>query len=163
AMADEPVERMIRLMAAGLDVEVSDSTVELMIQQLNRDLFYMRAVLDAAAARGASLKTFMDFERVYAGEVLTGRINHYLSALLRDIAPNSRRQRAALEALNLTIESSAAVPIDAVIERMGEDTAEAEALLAELHTREFLEISYGFLRASNDTVLADYLPSSYRD
>lgn len=162
AMADEPVERMIRLMAAALDVGVSDSTVELMIQQLNRDLFYIRAVMDAAAARGVSLKTFMDFERVYAGEVLNGRINHYLGALLRDIAPNSRQQRAALEALNLTIESSEAVPIDAVIERMGENTAEAEALLAELHTREFLEISYGFLRASSDMVLADFVRSKYR-
>ncbi|MEN3334051.1 MAG: serine/threonine-protein kinase RsbW [Blastocatellia bacterium] len=162
-MADEPVEKMIRAMAAAVDVGISDSTVELMIQQLNRDLFYIRAVLDAAAARGASLKTFMEFERVYTDEVLSGRINHYLCALLRDIAPNSRQQRAALEALNLTLESSEAVPIDAVIERMGEDAAEAESLLAQLHTREFLEISYGFLRASSDTVLADFVRSKYRN
>ena len=162
AMADEPVERLIRAMAASLEVEVSDSTVELMIQQLNRDLFYIRAVLDAAASRGARLKTFMEFERVYTGEVLSGRINHYLCALLRDIAPDSRRQRAALEALNLTLESSEAVPIDAVVERMGEDAAEAESLLAQLHAREFLEISYGFLRAADDTGLADFVRSKYR-
>ena len=162
-MADEPVERLIRAMAASLGVEVSDSTVELMIQQLNRDLFYIRAVLDAAASRGARLRTFIEFERVYTDEVLGGRINHYLCALLRDIAPDSRRQRAALEALNLTLESSEAVPIDAVVERMGEDPAEAESLLSQLHTREFLEISYGFLRATNDTVLADFVRSKYRN
>ena len=126
AMTDEPVEKMIRAMAAALDVEVSDSTVELMIQQLGRDLFYIRAVLDAAAARGAGLKTFMDFERVYTDEVLSGRINHYLCALLRDVAPSSRQQRAAIEALNLTLESSEALPIDAVVERMGEEIDEAE-------------------------------------
>jgi serine/threonine-protein kinase RsbW len=163
AMADEPVEKLIRAMAAAVAVEISDSTVELMIQQLNRDLFYIRAVLDGAAARGASLKTFMEFERVYTDEVLSGRINHYLCALLRDIAPNSRQQRAALEALNLTLESSEAVPIDAVVERMGESATEAESLLAQLHTREFLEISYGFLRASRDTVLADFVRSKYRN
>jgi serine/threonine-protein kinase RsbW len=162
-MADESVEKMIRAMATTLDIAVSDSTVELMIQQLNRDLFYIRAVLDAAAARGASLKTFMEFERVYTDEVLSGRINHYLSALLRDIAPESRQQRAALEALNLTLESSEAVPIDAVVERMGESSADAESLLAELHTREFLDISYGFLRASSDSVLADFVRSKYRN
>jgi len=162
-MSDESVEKLIRAMAASVDVEISDSTVELMIQQLNGDLFYIRAVLDAAAARSASLKTFMEFERVYTAEVLSGRINHYLCALLRDIAPNSRQQRAALEALNLTLESNEAVPIDAVIERMSETPAEAEPLLAQLHTREFLEISYGFLRASSDTVLADFVRSKYRN
>ncbi|HKP11391.1 MAG TPA: ATP-binding protein [Blastocatellia bacterium] len=163
AMDDESVEKLIRAMAASLEVEVSDSTVELMIQQLNRDLFYIHAVLDAAASRRARLRTFMEFERVYTDEVLSGRINHYLSALLRDIAPNSRQQRAALEALNLTLESSEAVPIDAVIERMGESAAEAESLLAQLHTREFLEISYGFLRAASDTVLADFVRTKYRN
>ncbi|MFL6216144.1 MAG: ATP-binding protein [Blastocatellia bacterium] len=163
AMGDESVEKLIRALAASLDVEVSDSTVELMIQQLNRDLFYIHAVLDAAASRRASLKTFMEFERVYTDEVLSGRINHYLGAVLRDIAPNSRQQRAALEALNLTLESSEAVPIDAVVERMGEDAAEAESLLAQLHTREFLEISYGFLRAATDTVLADFVRTKYRN
>ncbi|HJQ22418.1 MAG TPA: ATP-binding protein [Blastocatellia bacterium] len=163
AMTDEPIEKMIRAMATALDVEVSDSTVELMIQQLGRDLFYIRAVLDAAAARGAGLKTFMDFERVYTDEVLSGRINHYLCALLRDVAPNSRQQRAAIEALNLTLESSEALPIDAVVERMGEDVAEAESLLAQLHMREFLEISYGFLRAADDTVLEDFVRSKYRN
>src|SRR5205085_7704256 len=120
AMADEPIEKMIRALAAALDVGVSDSTVELMIQQLNCDLFYIRAVLDAAAARGAGLKTFMEFERVYTDEVLGGRINHYLCARLRDVAPNSRQQPAAPEALNLTPESSEAVPIDAGVGRMGE-------------------------------------------
>jgi serine/threonine-protein kinase RsbW len=163
AMADDPVEKMIRALAAALDVEVSDSTVELMIQQLNHDLFYIRAVLDAAAARGVGLKTFMEFERVYTDEVLGGRINHYLCALLRDVAPNSRQQRAALEALNLTLESSEALPIDAVVERMGEDVERSESLLAQLHMREFLEISYGFLRATADTVLADFVRSKYRN
>jgi serine/threonine-protein kinase RsbW len=163
AMEDEPVEHLIRALAASLDVEISDSTVELMIQQLNRDLFYIHAVLDAAASRRASLKTFMEFERVYTDEVLSGRINHYLGAVLRDIAPNSRQQRAALEALNLTLESSEAVPIDAVVERISEDAAEAETLLTNLHTREFLEISYGFLRASTDTVLADFVRTKYRN
>ncbi|MFL6274540.1 MAG: ATP-binding protein [Blastocatellia bacterium] len=163
AMDDEPTEKLIRAMAVALDVEVSDSTVELMIQQLGRDLFYIRAVLDAAAARGASLRTFMEFERVYTDEVLSGRINHYLCALLRDVAPSSRQQRAAIEALNLTLESSEALPIDAVVERMGEEINEAESLLAQLHMREFLEISYGFLRAADDTVLADFVRSKYRN
>ena len=161
-MTEEPLELMIRSTAARLGIEISDSTTELMVQQLNRDAFYIRTLLDAAASRGSSFRTFMEFERVYTEEVLNGRIGHYLGALLRDIAPEPRARRAVLEALALVMESSAAVPIEAVIERMGEYAADSEILLARLHAREFLEINYGFVNASPDTVLADYVRARYR-
>jgi serine/threonine-protein kinase RsbW len=161
-MAPDTLERLIRLTAARLRVPITDSTTELMIQQLNHDLFYLRALLDHAASRRLSLKTFMEFERVYTEEVLGGRISHYLGAVLRDIAPDSRSRRAALEALGLVIEASSAVPIDAVIERMGEFASEAEALLARLHSSELLEISYGFVSPPADPVLADYVRAKYR-
>lgn len=162
AMNEEPLERMIRASASELAIDISDSTTELMIQQLNRDLFYIRALLDGAASRGAALKTFMEFERVYTEEVLNGRISHYLAALLRDIAPDSHSRRAVFEALGLVMDSSAAVPIDAVVERMSEHVTDAESLLARLHTRELLEINYGFVNQSDDPVLADFARAKYR-
>lgn len=162
AMSEEPLERMIRAIAGELAIDISDSTTELMIQQLNRDLFYTRALLDGAASRGTALKTFMEFERIYTEEVLNGRISHYLGALLRDIAPDPRSRRAALEALGLIVDSGSAVPIDAVIERMSEHVADAESLLMRLHTRELLEINYGFVNASDDPVLADFARAKYR-
>ncbi|HVG20759.1 MAG TPA: hypothetical protein VNI02_17060, partial [Blastocatellia bacterium] len=162
AMSEEPLERMIRATAGELAIDISDSTTELMIQQLNRDLFYIRALLDGAASMGAALKTFMEFERVYTEEVLNGRISHYLGALLRDVAPDSRSRRAAFEALGLIVDSAVAVPIDAVIERMGEHVADAESLLARMHARELLEINYGFVKASDDPVVADFARAKYR-
>jgi serine/threonine-protein kinase RsbW len=161
-MGEGPLEQIIRSTAGALKVEVSDSTAELMIHQLNRDLFYSRALIDAAAARGSNLKTFMEFERVYTEEVLGGRISHYIGALLRDVAKDSRSRRAALEALALAIESSAPIPIEAVIERVGEHAPGAEELLARLNSRELLEINYGFVSATADAVLADYVRAKYR-
>ncbi|HEX8091015.1 MAG TPA: ATP-binding protein [Blastocatellia bacterium] len=162
AMSEEPLERMIRATARELGVDISDSTTELMIQQLNRDLFYIRALLDGAASRGTALKTFMEFERVYTEEVLGGRISHYLGALLRDLAPDPRARRAAFEALGLVVDSGVAVPIDALTERMSEHVTDADALLARLHARELLEINYGFVNASDDPVLADFARAKYR-
>jgi serine/threonine-protein kinase RsbW len=161
-MAQEHIEQMIERTAARLRLDTSDSTVELMIQQLNHDLFYIRALLDAAASQRARLKTFMEFERVYTAEVTGGRICHYLGAVLRDVAPDSRSRRAALEALELAVEARDAVPIEAVIERMNEFAVDAEPVLQRLHARELLEISYGFVNASPDPVLADYVRSVYR-
>jgi serine/threonine-protein kinase RsbW len=162
-MSEEPLEQMIRQTAANLSLEVSDSTTELMIQQLNRDIFYTRSMLDAAAANHTKLKSFMEFERLYTEEVLRGRIGHYLDAVLREIAYDSRLRRAAVEALVLVIESNLAVPLDAVVERLRAYTTEAEDLLWRMHTRELVEINFGFVQASGDTVLADYVRAKYRN
>ncbi len=161
-MSEEHLEQMIRAAAEESKIEISDSTIELMIQQLNRDLFYIRALIDAASSRGASLKTFMEFEHVYTEEVLSGRINHYLGALFREVAPDSQERRAALEALALVAEANSPVPMDAIVERMSEHAANAEELLARLNSRELLEVSYGFINPSSDTVLADYVRTKYR-
>lgn len=159
---EESVERLIRRRAELLGIEISDSTIELMIQQLDCDPFYTRAIIDAAASRGSSLKSFIEFERVYTEEVLTGRIANYLDAALREVVSGSRAGRAALEALALVTEANTPVPIDAVIDRITDHISDAEAMLGRLHSRELLEISYGFVSASGDPVLADYVRAKYR-
>jgi serine/threonine-protein kinase RsbW len=161
-MSSESLERLTRRRADLLGIEASDSTIELIVQQLNCDFFYIRAILNAAASRGTSLKTFIEFERLYTIEVLRGRIGHYLDELLRDVAPDSHNGRAVLEALALVVQAGSPVPIDAVIERMRDHTSDSESLLARLHSREMLDMSYGFVTACADQVLADYVRAKYR-
>lgn len=161
-MAEEHLERMIESVSARAGVVMSDSTVELMIQQLGHDLFYIRAIIDAAASRRLSLKTFMEFERLYTEEILSGRIGHYIGAVLRDIAPSASARRATLEALNFVIEAGSPVAIDSVTEVAGEHSADTAFLLDQLHAREIIEINYGFVNASSDGVLKDYVRAIYR-
>ncbi|MFY9574085.1 MAG: ATP-binding protein [Blastocatellia bacterium] len=159
---EKAFETFIRRQADAMGVEINDSTVELMIQQLDRDFFYTGAIIAAAASRSASLKTFIEFERLYAAEILGGRIGHYLDSVLRDATKDSSSGRAPLEALALVIEARRPVPIDAVIERIAEHTADAEALLGRMHARELLEMSSGFVNAPEDAVLSDYVRAKYR-
>ncbi len=161
-ISEEYTEKLIRRQAELLGIEISDSTIELMIQQLERNLFYTRSILDAAASGGSSLKTFMEFERTYVAEVLSGRINHYLGTLIREVAKESRNERAVFEALNLLAEAAAPVPIDRVTEHVAKHTHDPQALLARMHARELLKLSYGFVSASDDPVLADYVRAKYR-
>ncbi|PYT02746.1 MAG: hypothetical protein DMF60_20430 [Acidobacteria bacterium] len=161
-MSEEHLEILIRRRAESLGVEISDSTIELMSRQLNCDVFYTRAIIDAASSRGSSLKTFIAFERLYTSEVLSGRIGAYLNAVLRNISPEPRAGRAVLEALALVISSGSRVPIEAVTERIAEHATDGQALLARMHSRELLEISYGFVSASSDPVLSDYVRARYR-
>lgn len=159
---EESLEHFIRRRAGDLGIETSDSTIELMIQQLDRDFFYTRAIIDAAASRGSPLKTFIEFERLYTAEVLSGRIAQYLDALLGDAVSDFRARRAVIEVLALVTEASSPVPIDVVSERIAAHASDAEAVLRKLHSRELLDISYGFVSSSGDPVLADYVRAKYR-
>ena len=161
-VGEGPLDGLIRHVAQASGIEISDSTKELMIHQLGHDIFYIRALLDSAAGRSHSLKSFMEFERLYTEEVIDGRIGQYLGAQLRALAPLARPRRAALEALNLVIEAADGLPIGAVVDRISEHTDEPERLLERMHARELLEIGYGFVHASGDPVLADYVRSVYR-
>jgi len=162
-MSDDVLDAMISQLALRSGTAISDSTRELMIQQLGRDLFYIRALVGAAAPRGVGLKTFIEFERVYTEELLNGRIRHYLDARLREAAAGPGNGRAALIAVALAQEAGDGIPIDAVAERMGLRQPEAEVLLGRLHDRELLDIGSGFVRGSEDTVLADYIRCRYRE
>lgn len=161
-MSADDLEALVRRLAEFLAVEISDSTIELMSSQLNCDAFYTRAILDEAASRRTPLKSFIEFERLYTSEVLDGRIGAYLNAVLREVAPEPGDGRAALEALALVVSAGSRIPIEAVTERVGEHTPDVQALLGRMHSRELLEISYGFVNASADPVLSDYVRARYR-
>ncbi len=158
----EHLKTFIRAVAAQNCVETSDSATELIIHQLRGDLFYTRAVLDVAASAAVSLRTFLDFERIYSAEVTSGRIGHYLSALIGDAAPDRRSRRDALEVLACISDAEEGAPIDAVLERMGLEIPDAEALVERLHARELVNFGYRFVSASSDPVLADYAREAYR-
>jgi serine/threonine-protein kinase RsbW len=161
-LAEEAIENLIGAVATNLGLTISDSTTELMVQQLNSDLFYIHALLDAAAAQGARLKSFMEFERIYTTEILRGRISYYLDAILRDIAPDTHSRRAVIEGLVTATEGDGVMPIDSVLERMRIFSEDAVGLLARMHSRELLHINYGSVTASSDTALADYVRAKYR-
>ena len=165
-VSEDDYEKLVRHLAEARGIEISDSTIELMSQQLDRDLFYTRAVVDAAASRGARLQTFIEFERLYTSEVVSGRIAYYLDARFREAASDSRSGRAMLEASALLIEAGSSIPIDAMVERVTKytsgHTVDAGALIDSMHSRELLDASYGFVSASSDPVLSDYVRARYR-
>src|SRR6185503_4038510 len=79
------------------------------------------------------------------------------------------------EAMALIIEAGDPVPTDAVIERISEDAADGERLLARMHSLELLEINYGFVRSkyrseivgarrpvAGEELLGEKLKHSYR-
>lgn len=165
-VGEDDYETIAGRLAADRGVEISESTIELMSHQLNRDLLYTRAIVDAAASRGSRLQTFIEFERVYTNEVVSGRIAYYLDALFRDAAADACSSRAMLEAIVFLIESGSPIPVDAMVQRVTDHTTghkvDAEALIESMHSRELVDAGCGFVSASSDPVLSDYVRARYR-
>ncbi|PYP88660.1 MAG: hypothetical protein DMF61_05605 [Blastocatellia bacterium AA13] len=159
-ISENALEQLIKKRAASLAVSISDSTTELMIQQLRGDLFFIRAIVAAAASTGSSLKTFMEFERVYTDEVLEGRIGGYMDALLREIAPGHDMQRTAIEILGTISEARRPIPVNTIIDRVGDQGA--ELLVQRLSDYELLELKAGLVTATDEPVLSDYIRHRYR-
>lgn len=159
---EDEYEKVARRLAEARGTQLSESIIELMSQQVDRDLLYTRAIVDAAGSRGLRLQTFIEFERLYTNEVVDGRIARYLDARLRDAASDSRMGRSMIEAIEFLIEAGSPVSIDSLIEHMAERTPHAEALVAAMHSRELLDANYGFVTASNDPVLSDYIRRRHR-
>lgn len=161
-LGESAVETLIMAAGANLNLEISNSTAELMIQQLNRDLFYIRAILTAASSRGQSLRTFIDFERIYSEEVVSGRIANYFEAVLRSAAATPVFERAALEALAQLLEPDTVLAREVVVDRIGRITSEPDDLLNRLHDLELLNLTMGFVEPANDPVLADFVLAKHR-
>lgn len=161
-LTEDDYRSIVGRLAEARGVQLSESTIDLMSQQLNRNLLYTRAILDEAASRGSRLQTFIEFERLYTNEVVNGRIAYYLDARFRDIASDLRSGRAMLGAVTSLIETGSPIPIESMIERVTGNTVDAEALIQSMHARELVDASYGFVSASSDPVLSDYVLARYR-
>lgn len=155
------LSQVIEQVASSCGIRMSDATIELMIHQTGGDLFYTRALLVAASRRGFDLRTFMNLERIYAEEVVAGRIAHYLGALLSEVAHDWRSQRAALELLAALNDSGSRIPIESALERLRPLVAKPEALLRRMAARELIDMNYGFVGPAPDPVLADYVKLKY--
>jgi serine/threonine-protein kinase RsbW len=159
---DASIDSAIRRTASSLSVTISDSTAELIAQQLNGDLFQIKTILAAAADRGVALKTFIDFERLYVDELLSGRLARYYDAVLNEVASEPRARRAVFEVLEMLSDTEPPPPREAVLERAAEFATNADQLMANLHTRELLTLSLGFVQRSEDPVFLDYARAVYR-
>jgi anti-sigma regulatory factor (Ser/Thr protein kinase) len=157
------LEEIIGLLASKLGVQISDSTTDLMIQQLSRDLFYIRSLIAAAASRRVGLKSFMEFERLYTRELVEGRLGQYFDALIRDAGPTPWDRKAALEVLWLVTSSDTALPMDVLSGMVRDTSGTLDGVLGRLHARELIEMGARSVRRAEDAVLADYVRSRHRD
>jgi hypothetical protein len=138
----------------------------LAVYQLDSNLFYLRALTAAASERKMWFDKGADFERLYVAELLQGRIAHYFSRLLRQIASDATRgqsgELAAIEIVYICAEAMASrAPVELIKSRL-EPRIEVSALLAELHRNELITLLDGHVLPSEDAVFCDWIAATHR-
>src|SRR5262249_13058058 len=90
------------------------------------------------------------------------RIVHYSDASLRAVAPDTACRKAAIELLQLTLETDGPVELPLILDRLSVGMAEAEGLIARLHALEMIDSGSGSIKGTTDGVLADYIRTRHR-
>jgi hypothetical protein len=141
-------------------------TLRLAVQQLDCNLSYLRAVVSAASERKLSLEKGADFERLYAAELLQGRLAHQFSGQMRRAAQDATGgvgvEHAALESVYVCAEAIASrAPVE-MIERRLKPRVPAQQLLNELHHYEMVTLLDGHVLPSDDPVFCDWIRATHR-
>ena len=138
----------------------------LAVHQLDSNLFYLRALTAASSERKMWFDKGAEFERLYVSELLQGRIAHYFSRLLRQIASDATGgqagELAAIEIVYICAEAQASrAPVELIRSRL-EPRINVAALLTELHRHELVTLLDGHVLPSEDLVFCDWIAATHR-
>ncbi len=136
------------------------------VHQLDGNLFYLRSLVVAANERQMLFDKGADFERLYVAELLQGRVTHYFSRLLRNIANDATDgqagELAAIEIVYICHEALASrAPVDLIKAKISQ-RINADKLLLHLHQNELITLLDGHILPSEDEVFCDWIRATHR-
>lgn len=160
------LQDLVRKWCVQDNISFDSEIGRLAVHQLDGNLFYLRALTAAASERKMWFDKGADFERLYVSELLQGRIAHYFSRLLRQLANDATRgqagEHAAIEIVYICAEAMASrAPVELIKARLA-PRIEISALLSELHRQELITLLDGHILPSDDTVFCDWIAATHR-
>lgn len=160
------LQELVQRWCAQDNVAFEAEIGRLAVHQLDSNLFYLRSLTAAASERKMWFDKGADFERLYVSELLQGRIAHYFSRLLRQIAQavtsGQGGEHAAIEIIYICAEAIASrAPVELIKSRLA-SRFEVAPLLAELHRQELITLLDGHILPSDDPVFCDWIMATHR-
>ncbi len=160
------MQELVKKWCEQNDADFEAEIGRLAVHQTDSNLFYLRSLTAASSERRMWFDKGADFERLYVAELLQGRIAHYFSRLLRQIANDATNgqagEHAAIEIVYICAEAMASrAPVELIRAKLA-PRIEVNSLLAELHRNELITLLDGHILPSEDQVFCDWITATHR-
>src|SRR6266446_2149838 len=138
-LAEADARKLVASVARRDGVAISDECRDLIAQQLEASPFLINALLQAAREKHLALNSYFDCERLYVDELLGGRLHHYFTSLLEQVAPDAVDRRALIRLLSESLPAGQRTSsFVAWAKRLNLEPAHVEEILRRLHIQEIV-------------------------
>jgi serine/threonine-protein kinase RsbW len=138
-LAEADARKLVASIARREGVSLSDECRDLLAQQFEGSPFLISAMLLAAREKHLPLNSYFACERLYVDELLGGRLNHYFTSVLENVAPDPIDRRALIRLLSESLkEGQRTASFAAWTRRLNLDAASVEDTLRSLHVQEII-------------------------
>ncbi len=156
-LAEEDARRLVEHVAIRQRVVINEETRDLLVQQFECSPFFITAMLQAARERNVMLDSYLDCERLYADELMGGRLHRYFTSLLEELAPQPEIRTTLIRFLcEAAVGDVSRTSFETWRRRLQIETDPLETLLHGLHVQEFINWDGASIEAEGG-------PASWRD
>jgi serine/threonine-protein kinase RsbW len=163
-LTDEEGRNLVEQVAQRRQVELSEETRDLLVQQFECSPFFITEFIEAAREKNVSLTSYLVCEQLYVDELMGGRISRYCSSLLEKIAPKPETRRALIRLLNeSSVSDSRKSSFEIWRKNLRLEAEELEPILRGLHVQELITWDGTVIEAGGGPVVwKDYLKTRQR-
>ncbi len=154
----------VRSLSKRTGVEITDSTADLIVGQMNGNLRNIESIFSAARVNSVDLKTYKDSGSVYIDEMFNGSIRKYYDSMLDRCLGSDASRSETIEFLwDLYEHPSESETVEDWRRRTSIGKKEFEKLISRLHKNEFLDLNFGRIYPiENNAILKDQIGMLYR-
>ncbi|HTK39054.1 MAG TPA: ATP-binding protein, partial [Pyrinomonadaceae bacterium] len=154
---------LVETLANKAGVPVNDQTRDLIAAQFGGDQFLIRALMLAARETRKTLESFQNVQRLYADEIVSGRIAAYYKNAFESAISDPIVEQKVIELIHSVFEpETGRVSLEAWERRLGLDKTEFKRLIRILNINEFVDAEPVSVKAVENEVLRDYVEARYR-
>lgn len=155
---------LVEKQAVKFDVAINDETRDLIANQLDGHVGFIRYIFQSAAEQHTSLNSFLNVQKVYSHEIFGGRVRRTFDGVIDRVVPDHDLQKSVISLLDVTSTlGSKQLSLESWLKRMAVGEPAFSRMIEQLNIEEFIRVTDGRVEAmSADRVLTDYVSMRFR-